>query len=77
MSVDLSGYGANLKESEKKLIELGSILDRTDDVLQKASSDLRATETRQESANQAFQETANSLLESLSEFGSVQTVRED
>jgi len=70
MSVDLSGYGANLEESEKKLIELGSILDRTDDVLQKASSDLRATETRQESANQAFQETANSLLESLSEFGS-------
>ena len=70
MSVDLSGYGANLEESEKKLIELGSILDRTDEVLQKASSDLRATETRQESANQAFQETANSLLESLSEFGS-------
>ena len=70
MSVDLSGYGANLEESEKKLIELGSILDRTDEVLQKASSDLRATDTRQESANQAFQETANSLLESLSEFGS-------
>ena len=70
MSVDLSGYGTNLEESEKKLIELGSILDRTDEVLQKASGDLRATETRQESANQAFQETANSLLESLSEFGS-------
>lgn len=51
MSVDLSGYGANLEESEKKLIELGSILDRTDEVLQKASSDLRATETRQESAD--------------------------
>ena len=77
MSVDLSGYGANLEESEKKLIELGSILDRTDEVLQKASSDLRATETRQESANQAFQENANSLLESLSEFGSNSQARLD
>jgi len=77
MSVDLSGYGANLEESEKKLIELGSILDQTDEVLQKASSDLRATETRQESANQAFQENANSLLESLSEFGSNSQARLD
>jgi uncharacterized protein YoxC len=77
MSVDFSGYGANLEESEKKLVELGSILDQTDEVIQKASSDLREIERRQESANQAFQENANDLLDSLSEFGSNSEARLD
>lgn len=77
MSIDLSGYGENLEESKKKLIELGSILDRTEEVLQKASGDLRAIETRQESGNQTFQENAIGLLEALSEFGSNTEARLD
>lgn len=77
MNIDLSGYSANLEESEEKLIELGSILDQTNDVLQKASDELRSIGSRQEQTNQSFRENTTSLLESLSEFGTNTEARLD
>jgi len=77
MDLDLSGYTSNLEESEEKLIEIGNIIDQTSEVLQKASDDLRLIESRQETATKTFQESADSFLESLTQFATNTEARLD